>query len=129
MGFMWLCFPSLRLQVKARAFKLKTLDVMAYDGASVTVTEDVVGHVSRKHSEVLSLLGLTEEGFFDLLCRVLEKPHEAYIDSFGSRYFLKKLNDLYLNVVVDEGIVRTAYLISSKAHSRMRRRRWLRRLC
>jgi len=117
------------LQIKAVAFKLKTIDVRAYDGTSVIVTEDVVDHVSRKHPEVLSLLGLTEEGFFGLLRGVLEKPHEAYVDSSGSTYFLKKLNDLYLNVVVDEGIVRTAYLISSKTHSRMRRRRWLRRLC
>jgi hypothetical protein len=119
----------LMLQIKVRVFKLKTLDVRAYDGSSVLVTEDVVSHVSRKHSEVLSLLALTEEGFFDLLRGVLEAPHEAYIDSSGSRYFLKKLGGLYLNVVVDEGVVRTAYLISLKTHSRMRRRRWLQRLC
>lgn len=74
-------------------------------------------------------MGLTEEGFFDLLRGVLEAPHEAYVDSSGSKYFLKKLEGLYLNVVVDEGVVRTAYLISSKTHFRMRRRRWLRRLC
>jgi hypothetical protein len=78
---------------------------------------------------VLSLLSLTEEGFFDLLCDILKKPDEAYADSFGSTYLLKKIDGLYLNVVVDEGAVRTAYLISSKTHSRMRRRRWLRRLC
>jgi hypothetical protein len=109
--------------------KSGTLEVRAYDGALVTVSEDVVDHVNRKHSEVLFLLGLTEEGSFDLLCSVLKKPHEAYVDSYGSKYLLKRVNDLYLNVVVDEGIVRTAYLINSKTHSRMRRRRWLRRLC
>lgn len=105
------------------------MKVRAFDGTSITITEDVVGHVIRKHSDVLSLFGLTKEGFVDLLRSVLEKPHEVYIDVYGSRYFLKRLNKLYLNAVVNEETVRTAYLISSKTHSRMRRKRWLRRLC
>jgi hypothetical protein len=109
--------------------KLKTIEVKAYDGTLIKLTEEVVGHVSRKHSEVLFLLDLTEETLFSLLRGVLENPSEAYVDSCGSRYFIKSMKSLYLNVVVDEGIVRTAYLISSKTHSRMRRRRWLRRLC
>jgi hypothetical protein len=58
------------------------------------------------------------------------KPDELYVDSSGAKYFLKRsVEGLYLNVIVDEGIARTAYLISSKAHSRMSRRKWLRRLC
>jgi hypothetical protein len=110
---------------------LKPLLVRAFDGTSVTVTLDVVGHVSRKHSEVLSFLGVNQEGFFNLLCDVLEKPDEAYVESSGSKYLLKQTSQvgIYLNIIVDEGVVRTAYLISSKTHSRMRRRKWLRRLC
>lgn len=72
-------------------------------------------------------MGLTEESFFNMLRGILENPSEAYVDSCG--YFLKSVDDFYLNVVVDEGIVRTAYLITSKTHSRLRRRKWLRRLC
>ena len=102
---------------------------MTYDGTDVELSEEVVIHIRSKHSEVLSLLSLSDGLFFDLLRDVLGKPSEAYVDSLGSRYFLKKMRNLYLNVVVDEGIVRTAYLISSKTHSRMRRRKWLRRLC
>ncbi len=110
---------------------LKTLRVRAFDGTSVTVTLDVVSHVSGKHSEVLSFLGLAEEAFFDLLCEVLQKPNEAYVDSSGSKYFLKQVSvrGIFLNVIVDEEVVRTAYLINSKTHSRMRRRKWLQRLC
>ena len=105
------------------------MNVKCFDGTSASVTVDVVGHVSRRHSEVLSSLGLSEEGLFGLLCNVVEKPNEAYVDSFGSRYLLKHFGDFYLCVIVDEGVVRTAYLINSRTYSRMRRRRWLRRLC
>jgi len=95
----------------------------------IIVTEDVVDHVVRKHSEILSLLALTRNGFVKLLCNALEEPNEVYVDVHDSRYFLKKLNDLYLNVIVSEQTVRTAYLISPKTYSKMGRKRWLRRLC
>jgi hypothetical protein len=74
---------------------------------------------------------MNEDGFFDLICNVLEKPDEAYVDTSGSKYLLKRTSqvDMYLNIIVYEGVARTAYLISSKTHSRMRRRKWLRRLC
>jgi hypothetical protein len=74
---------------------------------------------------------MDEAAFFNLLCEVLEKPDEAYVDSSGSKYLLKQTSEagLYLNLIVDEGLVRTAYLINSKTHSRMRRRKWLQRLC
>jgi hypothetical protein len=92
----------------------KLLKVKAPDGASLTVTKDVVDHVIRKHSEILSLLGLTRNGFVKLLRSALEEPSEAYVDVYGSRYFLRRLNDLYLNAVVSEDALRTAYLISSE---------------
>ena len=105
------------------------MKIKAYDGTSVALIEDVVDHVARKHSEVLSLLSLVREGFVKLLCSSLEDPDEAYLDVRGSKYFLKRVDGLYLNVVVSGDTVRTAYLISSRTYSRMRRRRWLRRLC
>jgi hypothetical protein len=60
----------------------------------------------RQKNPVLSTL--PEKDFFDLLCSTIRKPNEAYSDSMGSKYFLKNLNNLYLNVVVDEDMVRTA---------------------
>ena len=109
--------------------QLKLLEVRAYDGRFIAVTGDVVDHVIRKHPETLSLLALTREGFVKLLCNALEEPNEVYVDVRDSRYFLKKLDDLYLNAIVSELMVKTAYLISPKTYSKMRRRRWLRRLC
>lgn len=85
--------------------------VRAYDGSSIAVTEDVVDHIVRKHSEMLSLLGLDREDFVKLLCSVLEEPDEVYVDVYDSKYFLKKTDDLRLNVIVAEETVKTAYLI------------------
>ena len=108
---------------------MKVLKVRAYDGTSIAVTEDVVDHVVRKHSEILSLLALTRKRLVKLLCDVLQEPNEVYVDVYDSRYFLKKLDDLYLNVIVSEQTVKTAYLISQKTYSKMGSKRWLRRLC
>lgn len=102
--------------------------VRAYDGSSVAVAEDLVDHVVRKHSEMFSLLGLTREDFVKLLCSVLKAPDEVYVDAYDFKYFLKKMGDLRLNVIVGEETVKTAYLISQKTYFRMRRKRWLRRL-
>ncbi len=108
----------------------RSIHVTCFDGTYVDVVEDVIGHVKKRHSEVFSSLGLDEEGLFILLCDVLKKPSEVYADSFGSKYFLRQyLENLYLCIIVDEGAVRTSYLINQKTYSRMRRRRWLRRLC
>ncbi|MEM2972477.1 MAG: hypothetical protein QW270_08705 [Candidatus Bathyarchaeia archaeon] len=103
--------------------------VRTYDGSTVVLARSVIDHVVRKHSEVLSLLNLDKQGFVKLLHIALKEPNEAYTDAYQSKYFLKKLNNLYLNVVVSEGTVKTAYLISWKTYSKMRKKRWLQRLC
>lgn len=72
---------------------------------------------------------MTRKGLVKLLCDVLQEPNEVYVDVYDSRYFLKKLDDLYLNVIVSEQMVKTAYLISQKTYSKMGSKRWLRRLC
>lgn len=99
---------------KRIALQLKLSEVRAHDGTSIAVTEDVVDHVIRKHSEIFSLLGLTRKGFVKLLRSALEKPNEAYVDVYDSRYFLKKLNDLYLNVVVSDETVKNGVLNKSE---------------
>ena len=108
---------------------MKLLEVSAYDGTFITLADDVVDHIVRKHSEVLAFLTLMREDFVNLLCKTLEEPNEVYVDVYKSRYFLKRLNDFYLNVVVSGQSARTAYLIGRKTYSKMRRKRWLRRLC
>ena len=62
--------------------------------------------------------------FIDIVRRVLINPSEVYINDKGSVYYLLRINDLYLNVIVVEDIVRTVYLLSMDSYHGMRRRRW-----
>lgn len=40
---------------------------------------------------------------------VIEEPDEAYMDTFGTEYFLKKIDELYVNTLVVEDSVKTAF--------------------
>jgi len=102
--------------------------VKIYDGRLVSVPGEVVDHVERKHPEMLSVMGLTKHQLISFMVEALEAPIEVYIDTRGSRYFLKNLNDLYLNIIVTGDTAKTAYLISQRTRQRIGRTRWLRRL-
>ena len=111
------------MELRSRLRQVKT-----YDGAMVTVTDEVIDHIERKHPEMLSLVGFAKGHLLSSIVETLERPNEVYADDRRSRYFLKKLGDLYLNVIVVEERVKTTYLISGKTYHRMGKMRWLRRL-
>jgi hypothetical protein len=50
------------------------------------------------------------------------------MDLFNVRYFLKKINELYVNIIIADDRVKTAYLISPKTYHRLRERKWVQRL-
>lgn len=102
--------------------------VKTYDGALVTVTDEVIDHIERKHPEMLALVGFVKGHLVSSIVETLERPNEVYTDDRRSRDFLKKLDDLYLNVIVVEDRVKTTYLISGKTYDRMGKMRWLHRL-
>jgi len=102
--------------------------VKTYDGSFVTVTDEVIDHIHRKHPEMLSSEGFTREQLFSSILQALEKPTEVYADARGSMYFLRKLNDLCLNIIVARNTVKTAYLMGESTYARMGKIRWLRRL-
>jgi hypothetical protein len=102
--------------------------VKKYDGRLVSVPGEVVDHIERKHPEMLSVMGLAKHQLISFIVEALEALRQVYVDTDGSRYFLKNLNDLYLNVVVARGTAKTAYLMSQRTCRRMGKTRWLRRL-
>lgn len=54
----------------------------------------------------------------------LSEVHQD-IHNFNVRYYLKKLNDLWLNVIVQGNEVKTAYVISTKSYNKFKARRWI----
>ena len=103
-------------------------EVKAYDGVQITLSAQTIDHVLRKHPQMLSIVGFTREEFVSTLVRALESPKEVFLDTLGSRHFILNVGELYLNVVVVGGSVKTAYLIGNRTYARMRKARWLRRL-
>lgn len=103
-------------------------EVTACDGSQVSLSREAVDHILRKHPQMLSAVGFTKEKLVSSLVRALESPNEVFLDTLGSRHFVLNVGELYLNVVVIGGSVKTAYLIGKRTYARMRRARWLRRL-
>jgi hypothetical protein len=103
-------------------------EVRAYDGSRVWLSMEAIDHILRKHPQMVSAVGFTEEGLVSSLVRALESPNEVFLDTLGSRHFVLDVGELYLNVVVIGGSVKTAYLIGKRTYARMRKARWLRRL-
>jgi hypothetical protein len=94
------------------------------------IPREVLVHIVRRHGRDFSrLLGINS---LDSLKRLLEdalvSPDEVRLDTRSSdvRYFLKKVNGLWLMVVVLEDEVKTAYLISPKTYKRFSSKRWAR---
>jgi hypothetical protein len=93
------------------------------------IPEEVLKHIIRKHGMNLSrVLGINR---LDLLKRFIEEtlanPNEVHIDAYNPsiKYFLRKVDGLWLIIVAFENEVKTAYLISSKTYERFVARRWL----
>ena len=104
------------------------LEVTAYVGSRITIASEVIDHVERKHPQMLSVARLNGEKLVSSVIRTLENPNEVYVDAHNARYFLRKMEELYLNVIVRGDIVKTAYLMGERTHRRMEKTRWLRRL-
>lgn len=101
---------------------MKTLSDMA------TISGNVLKHVLRRHRDFARVLGVgSVEELRRVIVDVVEVPDEVYVDLFDIKYFLKKINELYVNVIVVNDRVKTAYLIGSKTYHRLRERKWVRR--
>jgi hypothetical protein len=77
----------------------------------------------------IKMLGVSsEEEVRNFLVQVLSRPDEVYRDKVRSdvKYFLRRLNNRFLCIVVVGDEVVTAYLINSEKYVKYRIRRWIR---
>jgi hypothetical protein len=95
----------------------------------VRISEKVIKHIFKRHMDWIKMLGLSSEAEVkDFLVRILSRPDEVYRDKVRSdvKYFLRKLNNKFLCIVVVGNEVVTAYLINSEKYVKYRIRRWIR---
>jgi len=91
------------------------------------ISKDALRHVWRKHPDLARILGLGDvEDLLRQIMQVLENPDEIHVDRFRSnvKYYLKKIDDLWINIILVDNIIKTAYLISFKSYRKFRERRW-----
>jgi len=94
-----------------------------------SVSWSTLRHVFTKHKDLVKALGVRDlKELYDKLKISIEHADEVYADMFNVKYYIKKLNELYANVIVYGNVVKTAYLLSPKTFNRMRRKRWIRKL-
>ena len=94
------------------------------------ISRDTLRHVWEKHSDLVEALRIKSlEELLEVITQVLERPDEVHVDRLRScvRYYLKKLDELWVNVVLVGDTVKTAYLISSKSYRKFREKRWSQR--
>jgi hypothetical protein len=95
----------------------------------VIISEYVLKHILRRHRDIARLMNIEDIGRLkEVILNIVEAPDEVYMDLFNIKYFLRRIDELYVNVVVSNDRVKTAYLISSKTYHRLRGKRWVQRL-
>jgi hypothetical protein len=95
----------------------------------VRISENVIKHIFKRHMDWIKMLGLSSEAEVkDFLVQVLSRPDEVYRDKVRSeaKYFLRRLNNKFLCIIVVGDEVVTAYLINSEKYVKYRIRRWIR---
>jgi hypothetical protein len=93
----------------------------------VRISEWVVRHRMKRHRDWVGMLKLDSEiDVRNFIMRVLSKPDEVHMDRIRNdvRYFLKRLDDKFLCIVVVGDDVVTAYLLNREKDGRYKVRRW-----
>jgi len=91
-------------------------------------SQAILKHIYEKHKDLIKILNIKNiDELKTIIINVLWKPDEIYLDKYRSnvKYYLKRINDLWINIILIGNIVKTAYLISSKSYKRYRDKRWL----
>jgi DNA gyrase inhibitor GyrI len=76
----------------------------------VRISEKVIKHIFKRHMDWIKMLGLSSE-VKNFLVQVLSRPDEVYRDKVRSdvKYFLRRLNNKFLRIVIVGDEVVTAH--------------------
>jgi len=102
--------------------------VSGRDCCRAEVPASALRHILEKHYDLAEHLGAPGPGgLAAALRRTLCSADEAHGDRYrrGVVYCLKRSGDYWVNIVVVDGVVKTAYLINAKTYRKFREKRWL----
>ena len=95
-------------------------------GVEIIVYPRLFDHIRYRHPDVLHVLNISDRCELNtVLGDTLGDPHEVYRDCEGGYYYVKRLNNIFITVIVYDNVVRTMYLLSNRSYNRMRSKRWV----
>ena len=98
-------------------------------GFGLKISSDTLTHIWKKHWDLVKTLEVRDlEELLEMIMQILEHPDEVYEDRVRSdiRYYIRRIDDFWVNVVLMGDTVKTAYLISLKSYRKFREKRWYR---
>jgi len=93
----------------------------------IKVPENAIKHIMKRHKDWIKMLGLEDvEEIRRLINEIISQPDEVYKDNIrrNVKYYLRKLDDKFLCVIVRNDEVATAYLINWEKYNKYRVKRW-----
>ncbi|MEM4970838.1 MAG: hypothetical protein QXE01_06260 [Sulfolobales archaeon] len=88
---------------------------------SIRIPDRVLKYIMSKHRDLTVMLSMRSvDELRQLIKRILESLDEVYSDAYGVKYLLKKIDEHWVNVVVAEDALKTAYIIGVKTYRRLR---------
>ena len=93
----------------------------------INISKDTLRHIYEKHEDLIKILSIKDmEELKEAILDVLQDPDEIHEDKYKNyvKYYLKKINALWINVVLVYNTVKTAYLISPKSYRKFKEKRW-----
>ena len=102
---------------------IQQIGIQKLECMSIKIPDDVIDHILKKHKDLTVILNIKSEDQLKTVIKdVIESPDEIHMNAYGVHYFLKKINNKWINVIVVDDIVKTAYIIGMKTYNRLRRR-------
>ncbi len=78
----------------------------------IIIHRKLFDHIKLRHPDLLRKLKLADaQDLIRAVANVLQNPHEVYVDDKKAHYYIQDLNDIFMVVIVYEGVVRTTYLL------------------
>lgn len=99
-------------------------------GESYKLSKNTIRHIWDKHRDLVEMLeARSPTELEEAIMRVLERPDEVYGNKYRDnvKYYLRKLNNHWVNIVLIGDTVKTAYLIGLKSYMKFRERKWCQR--
>ena len=91
------------------------------------IPKSVLNHIYDEHKDLVETLKIRSiMELREAIANILQNPDKTHVDRFKNnvKYYLKRINNLWVNIILEDNTVKTAYLIGSKSYRKFKEKRW-----